>query len=116
MVVACSAPAPAPVTEPATVAPPPSPDAPALASVLRTRFVKIEVVGGDQIGTLPVGSDRGVTKDWTGCLLVKDTDRCHPAGELVILRVEPRMTRVRVGPLEAEVILASPHVQLTAPP
>lgn len=92
-------------------------DAAVRASVVRTRFVKLEVAGGDQIGTLPVGRDHGIAKDWTACVLQGSTNRCFLVAMLEIVRVEPRLTRVRLRMTEVtEIIGANPFVLLTAPP
>lgn len=127
VLVACTRPVAAPVEpEPnasgMTVTSPPdagggAPVVDAPANVLRTRFVKIEVIGGGQLGTLPVGSDQGIAKEWTACILRGSSDQCLSSGDLEVIRVDPRMTLVRVHMTEmSEIVAANPHVQLTAPP
>ncbi len=119
VIAGCSRPAPVepePIAADAAVSLPP--DAPVIVpGVIRTRFIKIEVVGGDQIGTLSVGSNHGISKEWTVCLLRGSTDACLSVGALAIVAVEPRLTRVHLRMTEAaELVSANPFVQLTAPP
>jgi hypothetical protein len=83
-----------------------------LPAPLRLRVVKVQVQGSATVLTLAGGSDKGINKDWAGCLVKSQTnDACADGGDVAIIRVNPRDTVVK-STLVRDQILSTPYVKV----
>jgi hypothetical protein len=78
------------------------------------RVIKNEVQGSDVVITIAVGSDNGITKDWTGRVLRGDSDTPIDGGDVKVIRVGKRETIGKVR-MTTDQIAANPKVKLSPP-
>lgn len=83
------------------------------AKPVTARIVKLEVVSSDVALTVAAGTNSGVEKTWTGCVIDTGT-KCLADGKLVIIRVD-KTTLIAKTSLTPAQITAHPTVLLTAP-
>lgn len=83
------------------------------AKPLTARVVKLEVLSNDVVLTVAAGTNTGVEKTWTGCVIDTGT-QCLADGKLLIIRVDKTTLVARTSLTPAQ-IQAHPTVRLTAP-
>lgn len=75
------------------------------------RVIKTQVAGETTILTIERGKRHGVARDWRGCVLDRDTTRCLPDGDFVIIRVAEHQT-IAKAKLPPDRVQRNPRVRL----
>ena len=93
---------------------PANPNCPKHRPPVTSRVVDISVQGSETMITISIGSDKGITTDWSGTLLKGDGDTPADNGSITIVRVTKSQTlgKVRLTP---DQVKANLRVKLTPP-
>jgi hypothetical protein len=77
-------------------------------------IIKLDIVAGQAVIQIPVGSNQKVDRTWTGTLLQGSTSTPLPNGEITIIRVEQKLTLAKVK-LTFDVVQKNLNVRLQPP-
>jgi hypothetical protein len=77
------------------------------------RVINVQVQDSTTILVVGIGTDRGISTEWKACL-INDNEVCRSGGDLVMIRVDKTMSRLR-STATTDQIVATPKVKLFPP-